>query len=182
MYSPKSNELEKEVEKVLGKKCHFAITLIRAGNAGYFARVEANGFPFIVRSFETTLEKAEELAIDEFRKEMTEALEKDMFHSQPDEKYWDVEVLKEDADKLYEDMEIYPLEFLEEVKAHTSIKMCKLDNGNYECVIDCDELRIHVRNESQSERFAKRLAIYKARDVMRPNLVIVGEKPYRVEN
>ena len=100
-----------------------------------------------------------------------------MFHTQPEEKYWEVDVLKEDVDKLYDDMEIYPLEFLNEVKAHTTIKMCKLDNGNYECVIDCDDMRIHVRRECPSERFAKKFAIYKARNVMKPRLITVGERP-----
>ena len=182
MYNTKSNELENEVIKVLGEKCHFAITLIRAGNAGYFARIEANGFPFTVRSFETTIEKAEELAIEEFKRKMSEALEKDMFHSQPEEKYWEVEVLKEDADKLYDDTDIFPLEFLNQVKENTTIKMCKLENGNYECVIDCNDLRIHVRNESPSKRLAKAFAIFKARHVISPELVIVGDRPHVEEN
>ena len=109
MYSQKSNELEQEVVKVLGEKSHFAISLIRSGDKGYFTRIEANGFPFVIQAFESTVEKSEELAIDGFRKHMSKALEKDMFHSQPEENYWDIEVLKEDVDKLYDDMEIYPL-------------------------------------------------------------------------
>ena len=179
MYSTKTQELEKQINELFGNHALLAITNAFIGDKGYMVRIEAYGLPFTIDSYGKDNKTTEELAIDEFKKQLTIAKEELLFPSQPEEKYEEFRLTEEDINKLYKFVDYPDSPVYDHPKSKTVAKMCELPNGKYECVIKSPYMNLNVRSTAWTKKLALASAIWKSREVFSPRPIRVGKLPYR---
>ena len=175
MYNEKTNELEKRLVEVFGSNASLAITTARLGKKGYLVRMESHGMPFIIDARGSEVEAAEQLAIEEFEKQMENALKNDLFPTQKKENYKNIELTTEELEKLYKYLKIPDEEYLAEIKKTTSAEICLLDDGRYECVISSPYMNLSARSTGRSKKLAVATTIWTAHSILNPEFIKVGD-------
>ena len=181
MFNERTNRLEKRLIKVFGKNASLAVTNARVGNKGYLTRIESYGMPFKVDSYAKTIEESENRAFQKFEEEMEKSLKEKLFKTQKDNNYESYQLTKEEMEKLYKYIDPMEAELLTAIKKDTSAAMCKLENGLYECVINCSYMNLHARSTGATKRLAVAAAIWSAHDVLNPFPLKVGSWPLEEE-
>ena len=180
MKNPKITELENRLIEVFGENASLALTTARLGSKGYFVRIESYGMPFTVDAYDKNPEEAEELAIEEFNKQMVEALDEKLFPTQPLEKYEIIQLSEEELNKVYKYSDIIHIkETFEEVKKETIAKICKRSDGKYECVISGTYMHLNARGTARTKELAITAAIWTAHEILNPSVIKVGNYLFR---
>ena len=174
MYNEKTNKLEKELVEKFGVNASLAITNARIGNKGYLVRIESYGLPFTIDSFDKTTELAEKAAVKEFKKRMESALKECVFQTQPNDRYEAIELSNEEIEKLYKHLDGVDSIKLNQLKEITTARICKLENGLYECLIDCPYMNLHARSRGGTKKLAVMGTIWTAHDILTPFPIRVG--------
>ena len=178
MQKEKLTKIEKRANELFGEKSIISVAEIKVANKGYIVRIKMQGMPFEISAMQDTLEEAEELAYSEFEKHVADALENNLFPTQPIENYKEIKLTDEQFTKLFKYEELLSEEYCRELKEKTVAKMCQLPNGKYECVIESPYMCLHARATSASEKFSIFFAITTAHDIFRSSLIYVGKKPW----
>lgn len=175
MNTTKINKLEKILIDIFGEKATFAVTTARVSSKGYMTRIGAQGVPFEVSAYDKDAEKTKKLAFDEFEKQIQIALKEKMRQTQPTEKYVDVELTFEDIYRLYMHEEWAEYEDYKELKEKTTAKICRLDDGTYECVISSPYMNLNAKDTGQTKEDAIKSTIYTAFNFFHPSRIAVGD-------
>lgn len=178
MEKEKLTKLEKRANELFGDKSVVTVAEVKFANKGYIVRIKMQGMPFEISSMQSTLEQAEELAYSEFEKQMEDVLQKYLFGTQPNEKYEQVKLDDEQFNRLFKYEELLSEEYLNELKEQTITKICQLEDGKYECVIESPYMCLHARGRSGSKKLSILSATMVAYDVFRASPIYVGEKPW----
>lgn len=178
MDKEKNTTLERRANEIFGKGAVVSVSQVKVADKGYVVRIKMQGMPFEISAMEDTLEKAECIAYEEFNKNMENALENSLFPTQPKEKYEEVKLSEEQLDRLFKYEDILPKEFLDDLKKKTVAKICVLDDGRYECVIENTYNSLHARGRSGVKKLAILSATMVAHDVFRAPVEYVGKKPW----
>ena len=180
MLNEKAKQLEKRLVEVFGNKASLAITNARLGYKGYYTRIEAYGMPFRVDAYKPTVDESEELALDEFNKQMDIALKESLFPTQPEDRYEPIELTEEELDKLYKYTDLGDVEeALNEIKEETSAKMCQLSDGRYECVITGPYMQLNARSTGGTKKLAIATTIWSAHEIFSPTPIKIGDWPIK---
>ncbi len=179
MTNEKFNKLEKRAKEFFGEKAVLSVADVKFANKGYITRIKLQGMPFEISAMQNTLEEAEELALTEFEKCFDEAIEKDLFPTQPIENYEVLELTDEQFKRLFKYEELLSEEYEKELKQKTKANICRLDDGRYECVLESPYLCLHARGTSGTITLAILSATMRAHDVFRAPLINVGKKPWK---
>ncbi len=169
------NKLEKKLADIFGEKTTFAVTTARVSNKGYMTRIGARGMPFEVSAYDKDAEKTRKLAFDEFERQSQIALKDNMRPSQPADKYVGVELTFEDIYRLYMHEEWAEYEDFKVLKEKTNAKICRLDDGHYECIINSPYMNLCVKDTGLTKEDAIRSAIYTAFSFFHPSRIEVGD-------
>ena len=176
MDNKKFKKLEEKAVEIFGERATMTFSQIRVAYKGYLVRIKVQGMPFEISSFKPTLEEAEELAISKFYEEMDKALKDNLFQTKPQEQYEVRNLTDNEFEKLFKFEECMGEEYLEELKSKTIIKICELEDGRYECVIESPYMNLHARATSKNKTMVPTLAIWTAHDIFKPILTRVGDK------
>lgn len=169
------NKLEKKLIKIFGEKATFAITTARVSSKGYMTRIGARGLPFEVSAYDKDIEKTQKLALNEFEKQTQVALNDKIRPTQPADRYVDIELTFEDIYRLYMHEEWVEYEDYKVLKEKTTAKICQLDNGLYECVINSPYMNLSAKDTGLTKEDAIRSAIYTAFSFFHPSRIEVGD-------
>ena len=180
MTNEKFKKLEKRAKEIFGEKA--VLTVADAAVVGnyYMTRIKLQGMPFEISSVKETLEEAEELAIVEFEKHVNEALENKLFPTQPNEKYEVSKLTEQQFNKLFKFEDFISEEYTNELKEKTVTKICQLESGEYECVIESPYMCLNARARSMSKQFSIHFAIMVAHEIFIGNTIHVGIKLWKV--
>lgn len=170
------NQLEQKAIQLFGKKSSVMVAKVRASDKGYVVRIKMQGMPFEISAMQDTLEKAEEIAFGEFEKRMNEALENTLFPTQPNEKYKEIKLTEEQLEKLFRYEEILSSDYRKEIESQTIAKVCQLDSGVYECIIQSPYMCLNARGRSKTEKYAIIAAMMVAHDVFDAVPIYVGNR------
>lgn len=173
------NNLEKRANELFGEKSLVSVAEIKCANKGYIVRIKMQGMPVEISAMEDTLNEAEDLACKEINKKIDEALENELFPTQPIEKYSEHELSDDQFERLYKFEELLSNEYKNNLKENTKALVCKLDDGRYECVIESPYMCLHARSTANSINNAILSATMVAHDVFMPSLIHVGKYPYK---
>ena len=168
-------KIEKKLIDIFGGTATFAVTTARVSSKGYMTRIGARGMPFEVSAYDKNAEKTQELALDEFEKQMQLALKDKMRPTQPADKYTGVELTFEDIYRLYMREEWVEYEDFKVLKEKTTAKVCKLDNGSYECIINSPYMNLNVKDTGSTKENAIKSTILTAFSFFHPSPIVVGD-------
>ena len=169
-------KLEKKLIDIFGEKATLAITSARVSSRGYMTRIGAQGMPFEVSAYDKDIEKTQKMAVQEFEKQMQEALEEKMLPSQPADRYVGVELSFEYIYRLYMHEEWVEYEDYKVLKEKTTAKICQLDDGKYECVIKGPYMNLNAKDTGKTKDDAIRSTIHTAFSVFHPMSITVGDR------
>ena len=175
METNKLKELEKSAISVFGEKAVISVAQIRVANKGYAVKINIQGLPVEVSVIAKTVEQATEQAVCEINKRMRDACEKELFKTQPDDRYEIVKLTDYQLDTLFHSEELLGDEYRKELKEKTTAWMCQLNDKKYECVIECPYMNLHSRGVGPSKLNATMMAIWKAHEVFLPELIQIGK-------
>ena len=177
MNNENKNKLEQKLVEIFGEKVSIAVTNARVGNKGYMTRIEAQGIPFTVDAYKETNEKSEKLAFEEFNKQLEKVLRESVVPTKPANCYEKIELTDDELEKLYKFEELISDDYLKEIKEKTSAKICKLDDGRYECVITSPYMNLHAKSTGGTKTLAVATTIWVAHDVFHATPIKVGNWP-----
>ena len=172
----KINKLEKKLIDIFGERATLAITTARVSSRGYMTRIGAQGMPFEVSAYDKDIEKTQKMAIQEFEKQMQEALGEKMLPSQPVNRYVGIELSFEDIYRLYMHEEWVEHKDYKALKEKTTAKICQLDNGKYECVISSPYMNLNAKDTGRTKDDAIRSTIQTAFSVFHPMCITIGDR------
>ena len=179
MKKEKLTELEKKANELFGEKSVVSVAEVKFANKGYIVRIKMQGMPFEISALQDTLEEAESLAYSEFEKHMTDALNNSLFPTQPIENYKVVKLNEEQFNRLFKHEDLLGEDYINELKEKTVAKICKLDDGKYECVLESPYMCLNARGRAATEKFSIFFASTIAHDIFIAPLIHVGEKPWK---
>ena len=171
-------KLENKAKELFGEKSTVSVAEIKVANKGYIARIKMQGMPFEISAMHETLEEAQKLAVEEFDKQASDAVKDSLFATQSIEKYESVKLTDDQFIRLFKHEELMGKEYIEELKEKTFAKICKLNDGRYECVIESPYMCLHARGLAGAKELAIWSATMVAHDIFNPSLVYVGRKPW----
>ena len=177
MDNENKNKLEQRLVEILGEKVSIAVTDARVGDKGYMTRIEAQGIPFTVDAYKETCEESEKLAFEEFNKQLNQALKESIVPTKPADCYEKIELTNEELEKLYKFEELISDDYLKEIKEKTTAKICKLDDGRYECVISSPYMNLHAKSTGGTKTLAVATTIWVAHDIFHATPIKVGNWP-----
>lgn len=178
MEKEKFVKLEKKANELFGEKAVVSAAEVKVANKGYIVRVKMQGMPFEISAMHDTLEKAEELALAGFNTNMEDALKNSLFPTQAIEKYKEVKLDEDQFTRLFKNEDLLSKEYTNELKEKTIAKICQLDDGRYECVLESPYMCLHARGTGGTEKLSILTASMNAHDIFRTPLVQVGKKPW----
>ena len=178
MEKEKITKLERRSNELFGKGAVVSVSQVKVADKGYVVRIKMQGMPFEISAMDETLEKAESIAYDEFNKNMEDALENSLFPTQSKEKYEEVKLSEEQLDRLFKYEDMLPKKILDDLKKKTIAKICALDGGRYECVIENPYNCLHARGTSGMKKLAILSATMVAHDVFKAPVEYVGKRPW----
>ncbi len=168
-------QIEKKAISLFGEKVVISFAQVRVANKGYVIKVNIQGLPFEVSASSENADTAMEQAINELEERMHKACANDLFKTQPDECYEEVKLSDKELEKLYRFEEHLSNEYLKQIKENTTAWVCQLKNKTFECVIESSYKNLHSRGNGSSKQTAIMSAIWKAHDVLEPELIRVGQ-------
>ena len=178
MEKEKLANLEKTANELFGENSVVTVATVKLGKKGYITRINMQGLPFEISSMDDTLEKAEELAYDEFEKHMRDVVRNELFPTQPLDRYETVKLTDEEFNRLFKFEDLVGDEYINNLKEKTVVKICELHDGYYECVLESSYMCLHTRGTSGSKKLALLMATMRAHDVLRAPRVYVGRRPW----
>ncbi len=178
MEKEKLAELERTAFDLFGENAVLTVVTVKLRNKGYISRINMQGLPFEISSMDDTLEKAEELAYDEFEKHMRDVVRNDLFPTQPLERYETIKLTDEEFNRLFKYEDLIGDEIINDLKQKTVVKVCELYEGYYECVLESPYMCLNTRGTSGSKKLAILMATMRAHDVFRAPRVYIGRRPW----
>ena len=178
MQNVKIKELENKANELFGERSTISIAEAKFANKGYIVRIKMQGMPFEISAMQGTLEDAERVALEEFEKHATDEIKNSLFPTQPIEQYKSVKLTDSQFERLFKHEEFIGKEYIEELKEKTIAKLCQLDDGKYECVIESPYMCLHARGTSGSQDLSILSATMRAYDVFRASTIYVGNNPW----
>ena len=172
-------KLEERANELFGENSLVSVAEIKLGNSGYMVRIKMQGMPFEISAIQDTLEEAEEMACSEFEKREAEALGQKLFGTQLVGKYKKIKLTDEQFNRLFKYEDLLDEEYTNELKEKTFARICNLDDGRCECVIESPYMCLHARGSSGVEKLAILSATMTAHDVFRTPLIRVGKKAWQ---
>lgn len=170
------NKLEKELIGIFGEKATLAITTAKVGDKGYMTRIGVQGMPFEVSAYGKDIGKTQKMVLEEFEKQMQTALTYKIKPTQLANRYVGVELTFEDIYCLYRHEEWAEYEDFKMLQKKTKAKMCQLDNGKFECIINSPYMNLCAKGTGLTKEESIASAINNSFDIFHPSPIAIGDE------
>ncbi|MBE6133987.1 MAG: hypothetical protein E7178_04905 [Erysipelotrichaceae bacterium] len=177
MISQKLKEFQDEMDAMFERKVIIKYEVTRTGSIdAYRLKVNVQGLPFEIVGYGDTIDEAEVVVLNAMFEFLNKARKCDLFMTKDRNEYQEVELNSDDIKMIYDLYDEEPDELIEMYAKETKGYVTKLDDGKYEFVIENNNCNIHARATLPLERFAKKYAIYTARNIVDPTTEYVNRE------